>query len=1004
MPLLMEEEADLLPLGAGSTDYRPAPGPAPSLLDAAMAGLRQESDIVSAFKDQMHGIDISADEKGYSGPEMWERIKGTPYQDHWSRFVNLRNGAAFSAMKSQIDMETDDNRTLAASGGWGIAARVGGSLVSPTMLIPGGAIVRGAKTGSTIMKTALAGGAATGVALGIQEGALHATQQAREVDPVGIAGGVLFGSLIGAGAGALFSRAERQAAMTALEATQRADWDKPVDDAVAELNEGIRASLSAGAHEPDTIDDLTMAGGKTVQGIIKTTGRLNPLMRALQSQNVETRRTAALLMDNPIYLKKNLEGEGVIAAETAMHQYTRGSVAQALDAQRAAYSEGRKTGMELKDRAFREAVGRSMRRGDQSEIPAVAAAAKAWRQHVFEPLKEQAIKLGLLPKDVSPKTAISYLTRMYNRALIIAEQDKFKRIIRNWIAGGVNAELRRNPGMHAEFVNQADFDAYVSEIVEDVYLNVIGQGGKDAPLPKDLVITKRGPLAERTLNIPDSDIERYLEHDIEMIGQRYARVMAADIEITRNFGDPTMRNQLSAIHDEYAKLRAKTSDGDELARLHKRAQEDIRDVTAVRDILRGHYLPDRQHTNFARMTRVAMQFNYMRALGGLLASNLGDAIRAPVVNGMGRYLNEIVRPLITNLKALKMSQKEARGSGAVSERALQSRIATLAELTDPYSHGSPFERFMTNMTNVFSRMTLINEFTDFNKSVASVLTQNRILRNARQAASRGFTSLSKAEQAYMGFVGLGKGYAEDLGKVFAQHGEEIDTVLVAHSDEWGDELSDMRRAWFAALNKDVDRTIVTPGIGDVPLAAHDPIGKAFFQFRTFTLAANQRMLINGLQEGGGKFAMSMVPAVTAGMMIYYLKQVEAGRELSDDPMVWLTEGADRSGLFPLAFEINSFAEKTLNLPGIYQLAGAKDGASRFQSRDTLGGLFPIVEMGQSAGKALGMVGADVNDTLTGDGAEVSDAQLRGLRRLTPFASLPYWRWWIDGYVLPTKKE
>ncbi|MGB3502274.1 MAG: hypothetical protein WBA44_11660 [Mesorhizobium sp.] len=1004
MPLLIETESRTNPLGSGSVDLRPKQVDAPGFTDTAMAGLRQESDIVSAFASKMRGVDIEASEDGFTGAQMWDRIKDTPYADRWESFVDVRNGAGFQAVKAQIDMEDEDNRTLAAAGGWGIAARIGGSLVSPTMFIPGGAVFRGAKTGGTILKTALATGAATGVAIGLQEAALHSSQETRELDVTGIGAGVLFGSLIGAGAGALFSRAERRAALAALESSQKADWDKPVDDAISELNEGIRASLSAGATKADTLDDLTIAGGKAVQGVVKTTGQLNPLLRALQSPNIETRRAASMLMDNPVYLRKNLDGDGDIAAETAMQQYTRGSVAQALEAQRLAFGEARKTGLEMRDRDFREAVGKAMRRGDHSEIPAVAAAARAWRQYVFEPLKNEAIRLGLLPKDVSPKTAISYLTRVYNRALIVAEQDKFKGVIRGWIRSGVDAEFRRNPGSFAEFVNEADLAAYVDDIVEDVYRNVTGQAGKDAPLPKDLVITRRGPLAERTLNIPDRDIERYLEDDIELIGTKYARVMAADVEITRQFGDPAMQGQMSAIREEYARLRKQTKDAEALTRLHEREKADIRDIQAVRDILRGHYLPDRQHTDFARITRAAMQFNYMRALGGLLISNIGDAFRPAVVNGMNRFLGEALVPMMTNLKAVKLSAKEGKLAGAVTERSLQSRIATLAELTDPYSHGTPFERFMTNAANVFTRMTLINEFTDFNKTVASVLTQNRMLRNARQAADKGFDSLPKAERAYMGFLGIGKGYAEDLGKAFARHGEDLDGVLVAHTDEWADELAGLRRAYYAALNKDVDRTIVTPGVGDVPLSAHDPIGKAFYQFRTFTLAANQRMLINGLQEGGGKFAMGMVPLVTAGMMVYWLKQVEAGREISDDPKVWIAEGLDRSGLFALAFEINSVAEKSLNLPGIYHMAGAKDGASRFQSRDTLGGLFPIVEMGQSAGKALGMLGADVTDTLTGEGGEISDAQLRGIRRLTPFASMPYWRWWIDGYALPNKKN
>lgn len=31
---------------------------------------------------------------------------------------------------------------------------------------------------------------------------------------------------------------------------------------------------------------------------------------------------------------------------------------------------------------------------------------------------------------------------------------------------------------------------------------------------------------------------------------------------------------------------------------------------------------------------------------------------------------------------------------------------------------------------------------------------------------------------------------------------------------------------------------------------------------------------------------------------------------------------------------------------------------------------------------------------------LSGGEVKAMRRLTPFASLPYWRWWIDGHVVP----
>src|SRR5690606_10946717 len=92
---------------------------------------------------------------------------------------------------------------------------------------------------------------------------------------------------------------------------------------------------------------------------------------------------------------------------------------------------------------FNEAVGRAMRRGDADANPMVAKAAASWRAAVFDPLKDQAIKAGLLPEDVSTTTALSYFTRVYKRPLIEAREAEFKAIVRRYIGQEVrNAEIR----------------------------------------------------------------------------------------------------------------------------------------------------------------------------------------------------------------------------------------------------------------------------------------------------------------------------------------------------------------------------------------------------------------------------------------------------------------------------------------------------------------------------------------------------------------------------------
>ncbi|WP_292071123.1 hypothetical protein, partial [Mesorhizobium sp.] len=250
-----------------------------------------------------------------------------------------------------------------------------------------------------------------------------------------------------------------------------------------------------------------------------------------------------------------------------------------------------------------------------------------------------------------------------------------------------------------DFVSPEDRADYVKGIVDDIFSQLTGRANQGMP-SYDMTVAARGPLKERTFNIPDHLIEDFLEHDIELIGRRYARVMAADVELTNmdkrlaGAGKPTLQSQLERVRADYLTLR-EAINADQtiepkarekaLKALAKSEKNDVEDIGSVRDLLRGQYKVESQHTNYARVLRMAGVFNFMRSLGGVVVSSLSDAARPPMVHGMMRYMGEGIAPLVTNLKAVKLAVEDAKLLGAVTERSLQSRLATMAELADPYA-------------------------------------------------------------------------------------------------------------------------------------------------------------------------------------------------------------------------------------------------------------------------------------------------------------------------------
>lgn len=260
----------------------------------------------------------------------------------------------------------------------------------------------------------------------------------------------------------------------------------------------------------------------------------------------------------------------------------------------------------------------------------------------------------------------------------------------------------------------------------------------------------------------------------------------------------------------------------------------------------------------------------------------------------------------------------------------------------------------------------------------------------------------------MGELGIGLGRAEDIGKAFLAHGETVDGVRVANTERWADDA--LTRAYRAAVSKDVRSTIITPGVGDVPLTAKGgsalgQFGKMALQFKSFLFASNQRVLIRHLGRDRGRFVSGLLSLVAMGMMVEWLKNVETGRDLPDNPGYWIGAGLDRSGVFAVLFELNNVWGKISPAPDLYRALQAPFGtgeekSSRYAIRS------PVDTI---AGPSAGLVGDTVQllnfavRAAMGKG-DTTTQDITAARRMIPFASLPYLRWMIDGLIVPELKK
>src|SRR3990167_5610335 len=1008
------------------TDVQPMPLPPPEKVkpteeEINRAALRTENTIASAISAGA----FTAPRHIQEGFNAWEKIKGTPDEEHWDRFVEVRNDQHFDIVQRSIQQERED-RDLLNGLPWyqSMPARMMAAVLDFPTLLPGGAFVRGAKGGFSLLKSGAQVGAWTGVAAGAQEVGLHATQSLRTPleSAVDISASTLLGGIIGTAGAKLLTHAEWSSAVRNIE--RQANELVHADPVVFETPPVM--SLGAAALGPVSLADTKISGKFGIPpAIAKATQAPFPGLRILHSEVPESRELGLNLFENSTYL----EGVSPRAAETRRKKWNAG-LREGKEAHEEAYQAWRKrTGNggfinAVRDvfnpvsspRAwFDQEVGKAGRREDMHDVPEVAQAAKAWRTQVADPLKDAAIETGQLPKGITPKTAASYFSRIPNRRQINAEEGLFKRHVTEWLGTSVprwksefdletaskssklsgdklrEFQIERRVEYDARFGDEQTIQSMLRNTADEIFKKYTGRAG-DSVRPEFIEIEARGPLKELTFLIPDGwksssgvTLERWLENSAPEVWSRYSRIMSADVELARL---------------------DKRMGGEGRDDLRKQETADIRDLEAVRDLIRGVYGGAQRDDKWARMWRNAKAFQYIQRMGGVVLSSITEAPRLVMVAGLKPFM-ETSMAALRDLPAVKMAINEGKLAGNITDVALSHRMASIAEMNDFFGSKSFFEKFMENMTNVASHSNGIRLWTDLTKSAGSVYSQNRMVSAVDWARA------DESQKAFLRFLGIDESMAGRIKEKFDVFGETRRGVKVANTEKCvrtkgtdAEKAFDRETvgAYRDALNKDLDSMVVTKSVADAPLLANTPFGQVLFQFNTFNMASHQKVLLRGMQEGPAKFISGVIALTSVGMMITYLQAVVANRtnklpSFTDTPGWWIGEGLDRAGLVMLPMVLSNSFEKLTGFNPVKTPMRAFDETSTQSTRminrnelslfgpsaGSIGDIYPLAQIPQQVLK----------------GEEIPESSKRAAeRQLVPFNSIIPLRLFLRYFVNP----
>ena len=874
------------------------------------------------------------------------------------------NTDEIESTRRQFQREREDREKA------GIGSVLLASAFDPINLIPvGGTAYQTYRSGSSILKAGMATSAVAVGSTAATEAALLNTQLERTYGEAAanMGAAALLGGVLGMAPQALKNIVNGSGN----------DFDtfiKQVEDSFdpeSAVSDGLNPSAPLGDKSIGAaqVNDSPEIRGKIAKAAAKLLP-FDPLIRTATNDENVVRRISNQLAEMPLDTEGGIVRQSV---ETRAKAYY-GNFYRAYDTHSTSFAEYKADGGTMSKAEYREAVSKAVR--NPTSNPHVQKSADAWTREVYTPIKDKYVELGLLPEDINVTTAANYLNRSWNKQKVAGNIDQFIDTVSKWL----NAE--------AVAKGVDDFDGY------DVARQIAGRimSTPDGRLPYDYKIgdapssgsgARQLPsvLKSRSFEIPDDMVEDFLDNDIEELAYRYIQSSAPVIEMTKEFGVPGssgkfMEVQLKEVEDAYISKMESAPTQKEKLKLEKQKNAAIRDLTGMRDRILGTYrIPEDQNNIWLRMGRAARDLNYMRLLGGVVASSIPDVARIAAAEGFVNTFKYGLKPLISNLRGFKVSAKEAREWGVGLDTLINGRAEIIADTADYAKGGTAVERGIRSAANKFSSVNLMNFWTSGVKQLHAVVAQNRIVND--MIAGRYDPKLKQ--------LGIDEGAFDSISQMVKKHGEKVGDSWTMNTSKW--ENPDLVLMWKAAMMKESDRVVIVPG-QDKPLLMSTEVGKTLFQFKSFMMAATQRIMLSNLQAQDRSYLQGALAMVSLGAMSYAFKQWDAGREISDDPMTLVMEGIDRSGMLGVLMEVNNTMEKiSSNNVGMRPLLGVSAPASRFASRTVAEG---------AVGPTFGLVG-DVIKTANGlsSGHQWAESDTRALRRLLPMQNLSILRQGLD---------
>ena len=618
----------------------------------------------------------------------------------------------------------------------------------------------------------------------------------------------------------------------------------------------------------------------------------------------------------------------------------------------------------------------------------------------------------------NPDGVKDYINIVYNKDAILANKARFRQII----VENFERRLRNN------YIKRMPSAKVIDDIVEDLsnhfpFKAPNKTAWKEVQNGMDLLIQRYAfnrpryarALRRRTLNLDkEAQLElikgNFMVSDIFALQKIYYRSITPDILLTRKYGDTAGLGLnyvdeassatfpgIKQVFQEYQLKTFRAKNKKEKIALQKEKFQALNDLEASVDLIRGTYgVPANPHAWYSRAMRMFKHYNALTMLTGFMAA-IPDTARVVMTSGIKRGFQTQFEMFSKGFKQnsiFAMGKREAQSFGEALDMITGQRAMLFSDIGDMFGMGNKLESGLGKVSQMnFMYVNLMSRWTEFAKSTASVTIGSRILEDSLKWAKG--QPLGTKWKTALAASGIDKGMAIRIANQLEKHGAipggkgdiGLKYNYIANSSMWDDALA--KNAFGAAMNKEINRTIVTPSKGDTPLWMSNQFGSTWAQFKKFAMGAQQRMLMRGMQERDLDFLFGSMLLIGSGMMIdaiyhKYRFQRDYGKLSMTQKLL---NAFDRSGLGGIYMDINKAIETlTDNRIGIAPFLGSRRpySPSGRWIAGTVGG--------PTAGQIYNIF--DILYDVGGN--KYNHHTAKNVRRLIPFQNVWYLDWLFDG--------